>query len=214
MKRILFVGAFALALGGQALAADIPPPPAPAPKAPSAYFPAPPPFSWTGIYVGINGGYDFGSVSTPGGSFNANGFLVGGTLGGNYQFGNFVVGLEGDFDYNSASGTSPFGNSFNSRWLSTVRGRAGFAWDRFLVFGTGGAAFAPENISAVAGFAGGSTTAIGWTAGGGIEYAFTPNWTAKAEYLYVSLPNWSIAGIGFSNTENVVRAGVNYKFSW
>jgi outer membrane immunogenic protein len=215
MKRILFVGAFALALGGQALAADLPPPPGPAPKAPAIYLPPAPVFSWTGIYVGVNGGYSFGTVSPTGaGSFNTNGFLGGGTLGGNYQFSNFVIGLEGDFDYNSTKGTTALGSSFTSNWLSTVRGRAGLAWDRVLFYGTGGVAFAPANVSAVAGFPGGSTNMTGWTAGGGLEYAFLPNWTAKVEYLYVNFPSPSIAGGSFKDTENLIRAGVNYKFNF
>jgi outer membrane immunogenic protein len=52
----------------------------------------------------------------------------------------------------------------------------------------------------------------GWTAGGGIEYAFTPNWTAKAEYLYVDFPSPSFTAGSFKDTENVIRAGINYKF--
>jgi outer membrane immunogenic protein len=157
MKRVLIVGAFALLAGGQALAADLPPPVAPPPRAPAVYVPTTAPYyNWTGFYIGVNAGYGFGTV-TPnvGPSFSPNGFLVGGTLGGNYQMGAFVVGLEGDGGYDSMNGTAPFGSLYKSNWLATVRGRAGWAWDRVLFFGTAGGAFAPATLSAVPGFAGG-----------------------------------------------------------
>ncbi len=235
MKRMLMAGALALAagsIGGQALAADLTPPPPPPPRAPATYVPAPAPvFSWTGIYLGINGGYGFGTTDwtppPPASSFNANGFLVGGTVGGNYQMGSFVLGLEGDWDWSNLNGSASCGKpgappatcETKSDWLGTARGRAGWAWDRILFYGTGGAAFG--DLQAGKGalpFA--SATEIGWTAGAGIEAAITPNWTAKVEYLYVDLGNLSCpaASCGGVDTvslkENVVRAGVNYKFGW
>ena len=103
MKRLLMAGVLALAAGEQAMAADLPQP-GPPPRAPATYVKAPPPvFSWTGIYVGINGGYAFGSsnfnepgfIPGPTGNFSTNGFLAGGTLGANYQWGQFVLGIEG-----------------------------------------------------------------------------------------------------------------------
>jgi outer membrane immunogenic protein len=211
MKRFLIAGAIAFAAAGQALAADLPPPVAPPPRAPATYVPVVPVFSWTGIYIGLNGGYNFGTVSpTAGTGFNTDGFLVGGTIGGNYQFGSFVIGIEGDGDYNSLSTTPPGaapGTTFSSDWLATVRGRAGYAIDRLLIFGTGGAAFAPASLTGA-----GTTTMTGWTAGGGIEYAFTPNWTAKVEYLYVDFGSQTLGGGTFSQTDNVIRGGVNFKF--
>ena len=237
MKRILIAGALALAAGGQALAADLPPGPPP-PRAPATYVPVPVPvFTWTGIYLGINGGYAFGDSnwSTPGlvptGNFSTDGFLVGGTVGGNYQWGQFVLGIEGDWDWQDLNGTTfvtggsacGLGCETKSDWLATIRGRAGYAWDRVLFYGTGGAAFG--NLQAAVGalpFS--SSTQTGWTAGAGIEVAFTPNLTGKIEYLYVDLGNqscgaancFSVSGVGpvttVSLTENVVRAGINYKF--
>ncbi len=221
MKRIVFAGALALAAGGQALAADLPPPMAPPPRAPATYVPAPVPiFSWSGIYVGINGGWAFGNASVSGGgtSLTPDGFLVGGTLGGNYQFGNFVVGIEGDGDWSNLDGTNGTvgnGAEVKSTWLATVRGRAGYAWDRVLFYGTAGGAFGNEQ----AGPNGGpftSATQAGWTAGAGVEAAFARNWTAKVEYLYVDFAGLNVpaAGVTVNLTENVVRAGINYKFSW
>jgi outer membrane immunogenic protein len=223
MKRIVIAAALALAAGGQALAADLPAPP--------PYIPAPVPiFTWTGIYLGVNGGYAFGdsnwSAPPPAtGNFSTDGFLIGGTIGGNYQWGQFVLGIEADADWQNLNGTTystcgSYGCTTQSEWLATIRGRAGYAWDRILVYGTGGAAFG--DLQAAAGvlpFS--STTQVGWTAGGGIEFAFTPNLTGKVEYLYVDLgsqscPAGSCSYSGpattVSLTENIVRAGINYKF--
>ena len=114
--------------------------------------------------------------------------------------GSFVIGLEGDGDYNSTNN-----NGFKSDWLATVRGRAGWAWDRVLFYGTGGAAFAPASVGAgsfFAGSLGGSATMTGWTAGGGVEYAFTPNWTAKAEYLY-SISRAQVSAEQVSNSRTI-----------
>ncbi len=228
MKRILLAAALALAAGGQALAADLPQPAPPPPRAPATYVPAPVPvFSWTGIYVGINGGYGFGTSNwtAPTGStgnFNTDGFLVGGTIGGNYQWNQFVLGIEGDGDWTNLAGTTyancGVGCTTQSDWLATVRGRAGYAFDRILIYGTGGGAFGNVQAGTAAGGLFQSATQIGWTAGGGVEFAFTPNLTGKVEYLYVDLGNMScgqpscINGTSVSFTENVVRAGINYKF--
>ncbi len=239
MKRILIAAVLALAVGGQALAADLPQPGPPPPRAPATHVSAPVPvFSWTGIYVGINGGYAFADsnwsdpILGSTGNFSTDGFLIGGTIGGNYQWGQFVLGIEADGDWQNLSGTTSVtagsgcggGCTTQSDWLATVRGRAGYAFDRVLVYGTGGAAFG--NVQASYGalpFS--SSTQTGWTAGAGIEFAFTPNLTGKVEYLYVDLGNQSCAAgnCGFDGfggtlptsvalTENIVRAGINYKF--
>ena len=215
MKRILIAGAFALSVGGPALAADLPPPPAPMPRAPATYVPAAVPYyNWGGFYLGINGGAAFGTV-VPGApgvtNFGDTGFLIGPTAGFNYQMGSFVFGLEGDWDYTTLSGTIPVvGGSYKSTWLATARGRIGYAWDRILLYGTAGGAFQNAQVPGV------NSTQLGWTGGGGLEFAFAQNWTAKAEYLYVWLPtvNLGLAGNNSKVNESVVRAGVNYKFNF
>jgi len=229
MKRLAFAVAFSVCAGSAAFAADLPV--APPPRAPATYVPVSVPyFNWTGIYIGINGGYDYGvsnwtNPSFPAtGNFNPAGFLIGGTVGGNYQMGSFVVGVEGDGDWTNLNATTSnfcgVGCETKSDWLATVRGRAGYAWDRVLFYGTGGVAFA--NVQASAGvlpFS--SSTQVGWTAGAGIEYAFSPNWTAKVEYLFVDLGNATCpvgsCSLGGNSTtvslnENVIRGGINFKF--
>jgi len=227
MKRILIAGVLVSAAVGQALAADLPPPPpGPPPRAPATYVPAPVPYyNWGGVYVGINAGYQFGTVSPgalafggpgPASNFSANGFLGGATLGFNWQWAALVIGLEGDLDYSSVNSSLPAADvpagvaagSFKSDWLATGRARVGYAIDRILLFATGGAAFAPAAIP------GASATMTGWTGGAGVELALSPNWTAKGEYLYVLFPSPTLGGTSFKDTESVVRAGVNYKFSF
>ena len=221
MKRVFFALVGLAALTGTAAAADLPPRPAPAPyyKAPVAI----PVYNWTGFYIGINGGGGFGrSQWDSTGSFDISGGLVGGTVGYNYQFGQGVVGIEGDIDWADINGTTntfcAFGCKTSDHWLSTVRGRLGYAADRFMPFVTGGAAFGDIRAS-TPGFAGANNTNAGWTVGAGLEFAIAGNWTAKAEYLYVDLGKFN-CGIScgalvtdnVSFTTNIVRAGVNYRF--
>ncbi|MGA3310344.1 MAG: outer membrane protein [Xanthobacteraceae bacterium] len=235
MKRILIAGALALAAGGQALAADLPQPgPPPTPRAPSTYVPTTAPvYNWGGIYFGINGGYGFGTSNwtpaapfIPTGNFSTSGFLAGGTLGANYQMGAFVLGIEGDGDWTNLSGsvtcTRGYTCQTSSDWLATARGRIGYAFDRILLYGTGGGA--AGNIKAYNSASGGtdSNTEYGWTAGAGIEAALAQNWTVKVEYLYVDLANGActtscpggFAPVAVSFTESLVRAGINYKFNF
>ena len=221
MKRVFLALVGLAALTGTAAAADLPPRMAPAP-----YYKAPAEvqvYNWTGFYIGINGGGGFGrSQWDSTGSFNTSGGLVGGTVGYNYQIGQAVVGVEGDIDWADINGTTntacPFGCKTTDNWLSTVRGRLGYAADRFMPFVTAGAAFGDIRAS-TPGFATATTTNAGWTIGGGLEGAIAGNWTAKAEYLYVDLGNFNCGlncGAGVTNNvsfhANVLRAGLNYRF--
>ena len=197
-------------------------------RAPSYKAPAyvAPEFNWTGFYVGVNAGYGWGTSQWSGPanfSLSPNGWLAGGTLGYNYQMGRFVLGIEGDIDYMNLKGTNSSvvctGCYFKDTWLSTVRGRLGYAYDRWLPYLTGGLAYG--NVY-MAGPGGGSEnkTKAGWTAGAGVEYAFAGAWSAKLEYLYVDLGNATcgMASCGLATDESVnfkasiVRAGLNYRF--
>ena len=120
------------------------------------------------------------------------GFLVGGTLGYNYQTGSFVWGLEGDIAWSDVKGSVACGLGLTcetaNRWLGTARGRLGYAFDRLLPYITGGGAFGNVRASINPGpIVSATNTRIGWTVGAGLEYAFLGNWTAKIEYLYVDL---------------------------
>jgi len=224
MKRILAgcLAIGALAAPPCAVAADLSL--APLYKAP----PAPParPYDWSGIYFGINGGGGWGNswwsanstgIDLPGGQ-------VGGTAGYNLQIGKAVVGVESDLDWSTLSGSAsspgcPAGCTTSDTWLSTVRGRVGYAFDRVLPYVTGGLAVGDIRAAAT-GFSGGQTTNAGWALGAGLEIALPGNWTAKAEYLHVDLGSFNCTGCGalppdnIALQQNVFRAGVNYHFGW
>jgi len=136
--------------------------------------------------------------------------IGGGQVGCNWQAAgsNWVFGVEGDVDWqrwsrgNTLAGTVPFpfvaGDSFDwsSRWQASARGRIGYAWDRWMIYATGGAAFTNVNVgtnfiaTTAGGFAFPATvindekTLVGWTVGGGMEYAVTNNWIVGIEGRY------------------------------
>ncbi|MGU3495373.1 outer membrane protein [Xanthobacteraceae bacterium A53D] len=238
MKRLLLSTAAILALAAPAAAADL------ATRYPVKAVVAPvmPVFSWTGFYVGANAGYGGGSqdytfANTPldiaAASTNAAGFIAGGQLGYNFQFANnFVLGLETDIQWTNIEGEvstlgfdgSAVNMSTSLDYFGTVRARAGYAFDRFLPYVTGGFAYGKTKtdittIDATDLYVGnGSSTKTGWTVGAGVEYAFANNWTFKTEYLYVDLGNSNYnnfltgEAIDVENKFHTVRAGINYKF--
>jgi outer membrane immunogenic protein len=218
MKRLFLACGVLVALAGAAAAADLPPRAAPSYYKAPAYVPA---YTWSGFYIGVNGGGAFGSSAwDSAGSFNTTGGLVGGTLGYNYQIGQAVLGVEGDLDWAKIQGSNAVAQTSDT-WLSTVRGRLGYAADRFLPFVTAGGAFGDIRATPAApGLSGGSQTNAGWTVGGGLEFAVAGNFTLKAEYLYVDLGKFNcgggcLAGAATDNvsfTTNIVRAGLNYRF--
>jgi outer membrane immunogenic protein len=228
MKRLTLTactGLLAVAMATPSFAADLP---RPAYKAPLY---SPTVFSWSGFYIGLNGGYGWGksnwtnAAGTTTGDFNVNGYVFGGTLGYNLQTGVWVWGLEGDIDYSAIKGTTTAapcgapGCETRNTWLGTARGRIGYAFDRWLPFITGGAAFGGIKMTPAVGVSGSETqTKLGWTLGTGVEYAFMGAWSAKLEYLYVNLgtANCSAMTCGSSTDvkfrTNLVRLGVNYRF--
>jgi len=223
MNRIVLATAGLMALVGSigaAAAADLSQPVMPT-KAP--YFS--PVYNWIGLYAGINGGGAWGTSnwSAVPTSFNTSGGMAGGQLGYNWQFGQFVYGLEGDIDWTDVRGTTgvgacaAFACRTDSDYLATVRGRLGFAADRFMPYVTGGLAVGNIRASDIVG--GINQTNAGWTVGAGVEFALSGPWSAKVEYLYVDLgsagcnaPCGAVGGNNVSLTENVVRAGINYRF--
>jgi outer membrane immunogenic protein len=183
-----------------------------------------------------SGSFWIGDGNSPG-SISANGTgVIGGLQAGyNWQFSNLVLGVEGDISFSSLDRTvlvptSPGGNdTYRSRLstLGTVRGRIGWAFDRVLLYGTGGAAFAslkdeytdpPIPLGFTVSPNSGRT---GWTAGGGLEYAFADHWTVRAEYLHVGFgdKNATVAPccstaytFVFKDSLDIGRVGINYKF--
>lgn len=217
MRKILLMSAAALAVAGvtgQAFAADMPVrTPRPAYKAPYAA----PIYNWQGFYVGIAGGYGWGnsehtSAGASSGEFDVDGWLVGGTMGYNWQQGAGVFGIEADISWtnmNGGNGGGALGFPVRTEldWLSTVRARAGFVADASLFYVTGGAAFG--DVEARGGVARGSDWQTGWTVGAGIETMLGQGWTTKLEYLYVDLGDSNLYTNGAAvNVEKIGRAHV------
>jgi outer membrane immunogenic protein len=178
-------------------------------------------YSWAGFYLGVNAGVGVSDNT------NATGFVDGGTVGYNFQTGRAVIGFEGDYDWSNikASSTaglcaaSATGCQTSNNWIATVRGRMGYAFDRFLPYVTGG--FAYGNVKTTADFGSDVGNRAGYTIGAGLEYSMVGNWTAKVEYLFVDLSDHHCSTTcGFPQTpiaatfrENFVRFGLNYRFS-
>jgi len=195
MVRLIIVVGAAVFLANAALAADIP-----AYEPPAEVLPAVTPvYDWSGVYLGLQGGWKFGEddyeVTGADTSFDVDGPMVGGHLGANMAWGNFILGLEGDGEWADVTGDFAAGNGdevgTSIDWQASIRGRVGLRWSRVLLYGTGGAAFAgTENRIFDAGTATEETeddTRIGWTAGAGLDAGITNNLSAGIEYRYTDL---------------------------
>lgn len=199
---------------------------------------------WTGPYVGLDlGGYFHNANSideTPGlvpgfsGSLNSTSVFVSAHAGYNWQVNRVVLGIEGDISSPSQQRSASYGpagfgtpETFTTqiRWLSTVRGRVGVAFDSWLLYVTGGVAFAdisntrsdPLTLGFVASDSGVRTTGV---VGGGVEYKFNRQWSARLEGLWMKFPDRTVNSIGFgipalayrtrfTNEVTMVRGGVS-----
>jgi opacity protein-like surface antigen len=240
---------------------------------------APPPpvvgaVNWTGFYIGAHLGAAWGgqSWSDPFPSFittgcdgicitgpNVPGFgdtidlfgpMAGGQIGANWQYSQWVLGLEADASGTDIRGentcfTGLGGGNCSSKInaTGTATGRLGFAWDRSMVYAKAGGAWAHNQdtvninnitlLTDIGPFPGVSTvnhTRWGWTAGIGIEYAFSPTWSARLEYDYLNFGHASDtfpvlftpqlyfgpfgAPISIEQQIHEVKLGVNYRFGW
>jgi outer membrane immunogenic protein len=242
MKRVFIAAAIAVAAVGSASAADLPM------KAPDV---GPVAYNWSGCYLGIEGGGNWGKVSEinagdPNGRFiglpivvpfRISGVLAGGTAGCNYQVGTWVFGIEGDLSWTNTKGNAndipPFTvtsqNPVSEKWIDTMRGRVGVTWDRALFYATGGVASAGTEVTKcpIIGCINDSQTRTGWVAGGGVEYALWRSLSLKIEYLHADLgtgryinpfvvtpAGGTIVTRDVHFTDDIVRAGLNWRFNW
>jgi len=237
--RIFALAAVSLvAMSGAVAAADLPVAPA-----------APPPSGWSGFYIGVNAGggmgagnsnFTVGGVTFASVSNHLSGAIGGVQAGFNWQAGPALFGIETDIQASNVKGTItapclaacglPLAASYSQQvpWFGTVRGRFGLASPTWLIYATGGYAYARLNTDASA-TAGPASAAIslretrnGWTVGGGIEVDMGGNWSGKLEYLYLDFgrhTNTLLLGGPLPAiaddarlTMSVVRAGLNYRF--
>jgi outer membrane immunogenic protein len=135
-------------------------------------------FDWSGFYVGAHGGWGFVSGAI------SDGYENGGQAGVNHQFGTFVLGMEvegGSVDWGPVTEAG------------SIRLRGGYAFDRFLAYAAGGLAFEDS---------------VGWTVGGGVEYALTDRWVIGAEYLHADYVGGDKADIVRSRVNYLLNSGV------
>jgi outer membrane immunogenic protein len=232
MRKFLLVTASAVALTAPAFGADMSSP------QPMAYTKAPmvaPAFTWTGLYLGGHGGYGWGRIRsidptglTPDSTVDTKGGLAGGQIGYLYQMGPWVLGVEGtmawsDVKFNSVG---PFGiGTINVKndYIGTVAGRAGYAFDRALLYGKGGVAFTRDVLAATDGLGGtssGTFNRTGYVVGGGVEYAFWDRWSARVEYNFLDFGTkletpgatggMVVIPSNIKNNISTVTFGVNY----
>jgi outer membrane autotransporter protein len=221
--------------------------------------------NWTGFYIGGFGGATQGTADWGyvGGEVSPHigGYLFGGDIGYNYQTGSYVFGVEGDLSTTNTKGgtacgplsvipvTLAAGSMFqmtcnaNANWIATATARAGYTWDRALLYVKGGGAWTDEQFSATCNFgplnavflasgfrscsnpAGAFSNGLtassgrdGWTIGTGTEFALTPNWSAKAEADYVSFGDTTVAASDGSALKVGMhlweeKVGLNYRFN-
>ncbi|HET7384543.1 MAG TPA: outer membrane protein [Pseudolabrys sp.] len=203
-KRALAISvAIATAAASSAAAADLP-------RGPAPYYPPPASiYNWTGLYAGLNLGYEWGKVTNS--SIDPGGVAGGGQIGYNWQIGQFVFGAETDIQISGADDTfAPY--KFSNPWFGTLRGRAGFAINNVLLFGSLGLAYG--NLKGEFLGIDESKTLVGWAGSLGMEVGFTPNWSAKVEYLYMDLGSraYTITGVDNGLQASYLRLGVNYHF--
>jgi outer membrane immunogenic protein len=261
-RKLLLASAGAIALtGSAAMAAEPPVYPPPPPPPPiftwtGVYLGGQIGYAWSNGSNNFNGfdpffnrGQGVFLNSSAGGT--PNGVIGGAHVGYNYQIpawnwfssSGVVIGLEGTVDGTSLSNTAiavfPDGSNLSASSTAniqgSIRGRIGIAWDRALIYGTGGVAFGgfetnvrfngTDFATGAPFFASGSisSTRVGWTVGGGIDYAITNNWSIFAEYRYTNFGSISENNFGqlpggftFNGSrqlqQNQVQVGFSYKF--
>lgn len=215
---------FVLASVGAARAADA-----------IVYEPAPeviPGFTWTGAYIGIQGGYGWADLSDDDDFFledntddaidslDLDGGFVGVYGGFNYQWDSVVLGIEGDINKAWMDESFDFaGGDAEAEidWFGSIRGRVGYAWDRTLLFATAGVAFAQVDYDIDEFDFSDDESFVGWTAGVGVEHAFTDNLLARAEYRYYDFGSEEFGNVdtGTGDLEldmHTVSVGLAYKF--
>ena len=224
MKRSALFLSFLLSTSMAASAADLE-------YTPTAY-------DWSGFYLGghIGGAWGdkdwdrvrgyFGSGPSAGiSSYDVDGIIGGGQIGYNIQSGSWVFGLEGELSGSGVDGSDrPSGNWFETdvNLISTLTGRVGIAADRVLFFAEGGLAIVDEDHAhnSGGGIINANETRLGWTIGGGVEWAFTNTWSAEIEYNYIDLGKEQVtlrnaggsAVFDIDQQMHTVKFGVNMKF--
>jgi outer membrane immunogenic protein len=226
--KSVLAAAAAITISSSVFAADLP-----SRKSPPVYIPPPPVFTWTGAYIGVQLGANIvrDSVGIPlypsYFSINDTSVSAGGKIGYNYQVQQFVFGIEGAAAavFNSGSLASGGGGGelyqTHQNFTGDIVGKVGYAADRALFYAKGGAAFANLNNMRFVEFVPTppipvvSQFRVGWTVGGGIDYAITNNLIVGVDYAYSDLGTghyFYLGPVNVHHTENAINASLSYKF--
>lgn len=201
--------------------------------------PVPEVYDWSGFYIGLQAGYAWGDLDvttfeddgTPApnsdGSTDIEGIIGGAHAGWNIQLDSIVLGIEADVNATDIDGTFTFDNGDNFsadiNVAGSIRGRLGFAFDRALIYGTGGLTIADVelgtlNFGAVNDEETDHKTYFGYTVGGGLEYAFSDSLSARVEYRYTDLGDknfdWDTAFPDFNGDYDISYHMVQGGLSW
>jgi len=159
------------------------------------------PIKWTGFIVAPYFGYETLHLKGPGANFldDASGWRVGGELGYDYQIGTFVVGVAGDafFTWYSGNGISGYSSRLND--YGTLRGRLGYTFGRWLIFGTGGYAVGDLEVKNAGSSV--SKTLDGWTAGGGVEWVWNNDMTLRGEVAHIAFNQDTFSNLPAGNQD-------------
>jgi opacity protein-like surface antigen len=213
------------------------------------------PMNWSGIFIGghVGGGFSNETWSDPfgptprAGLINVAGFgdtihntgpLAGVQAGANWQTGHLVLGIEGEWTSTDLRGENTCFSGLGGlncqhviNAIATVAGRAGFAWDRSLLYAKGGVAWSNSTYTVLGetaarnlGLGNTTLTSDGWLAGAGVEYAITNHWATFFEYdcigigsVTVPFPTVALVraqNIAVKQSIDTLKLGVNYKFDW
>jgi outer membrane immunogenic protein len=179
------------------------------------------PYNWSGFFVNPLGTYQTAQFRGAGGRYlkNAQGVTFGAEAGYNFQAGNFVFGPAADLSYSlmqADANTWLAGvNKADIGWVGSARASAGYVFDRFMVYGTGGGAFAQTTIEGP--FASNSRMEPGWIAGGGVQYLWSEKDVFQIGYRRIQLQNMDFYALPLRRTRvgvsmNVISAGYYFKF--
>jgi opacity protein-like surface antigen len=220
MRTFLGSVAISAALIGSAFAADL--------SQPSSLYGAPTD-PWTGIYIGGHAGYGRSSYSmapaavndaVPTSPISGGGFVGGGQVGAGKAFDHIYLGVEVDGNFGQVGASGPITNA-STDWFATARVRAGWlATPAFLLYATGGGAygFGAVNTNIAGSQVNLSLPAIGWAAGGGVEWMVAPHLSVAAEYLHIGYdgPGISVVvgnvGLSIADNADIFRAKLNFHF--
>lgn len=170
--------------------------------------------NWDGPFVGVFGGYERGTVTSPI-TFDLNGALLGVNAGANFTLENGVVlGVVGDIAWSNATDPDVIAppGAFDVNWFGSVRGKVGYDVGYFMPYVTGGLALAGGKLTATAGNVVASNTHYGWTVGAGVEVKATDHIGIDLSYRYSDYGARSYGVTDWKFATHQVTAGVNWHF--